>query len=307
MESEKYMKDKKSNGKKSKYEIFRRIMLSIFIFLFVCFFIQFSVLIFKYIQARNVSGEAISGIESIIKPSESIPVSTDPIIIDPSTDPEGSETGEDAPGESQPDSTVTNPPEHAYSEYFSQWQQFIRDSKKKYPDLVGYIEIENLDMLYPIVQAEDNAYYLDHLIDGTRNNRGEIFLDYRNNGDNIIDNSHIILYGHNLADGTKFHPLTDLRDAENFYNSPVNIITEDGIFTFTIFSFYRTDKDSPYTIIDFESSQKFALFCTMEQANSMHESNFEFRGKEIVLTMSTCVNDLGGRWCTHAVLTNITR
>ena len=115
------------------------------------------------------------------------------------------------------------------------------------------------------------------------------------------------LYGHNLADGTKFHNLTELRKEEKYYNSPINIITEDGIFTFTIFSFYKTDRNSPYTKVEFESSQRFALFCMMEQENSMYESNFEFKGKELVITLSTCVNDMGGRWCTHAVLTNITR
>ena len=157
------------------------------------------------------------------------------------------------------------------------------------------------------MQSEDNEYYLDHLIDGTRNDRGEIFLDYRNNGEDITDNKHLVLYGHNLADGTKFHNLTKLKKEENYYNSPINIITEDGIFTFTIFSFYRTDKNTPYTKIEFASKQQFAMFCIAEQESSMHESDFEFKGKELILTLSTCVNDMGGRWCTHAVLTNITQ
>ena len=294
------MNDKKAPKRKiSKYEIFRRIMLSVFLCLFVFFLIQFGMIIFKYIQARQVSDKVLEGVGSITKPpAESTPVPDVPVIIAPETLPDES---------TPPVGPTVDQPEHVYSEYFSQWLQYIKESKEIYPDLVGYIEIENLGILYPIVQSDDNDYYLNHLIDGTKNDRGEIFLDYRNNGEDITDNKQIVLYGHNLADGTKFHNLTKLRNEENYYNSPIHIITEDGIFTFTIFSFYRTDKNSPYTKVEFKGCQRFAIFCMEEQANSMYESNFEFTGKELILTLSTCVNDMGGRWCTHAVLTNITR
>lgn len=294
------MNDKKAPEKKiSKFEIFRRIMFSVFVCLFVFFLIQFGLIIFKYIQARNLSDKVLEGASSITKPQseESTPADDIPVIINPTTEPE----------ESMPGGPSIEQPEHVYSEYFSQWLQYIKESKEIYPDLIGYIEIENLGILYPIVQAEDNDYYLNHLIDGTKNDRGEIFLDFRNNGYDITDNKQIVIYGHNLADGTKFHNLTKLRKEEYYYNSPINIITEEGIFTFTIFSFYKTDRDIPYTKINFSSTQRFTLFCIEEQAKSMYASNFEFTGKELILTLSTCVNDMGGRWCTHAVLTNITR
>ena len=300
--------EKKPAGEKkklSKYEIFRRIMLSVFIVLFVCCLIQFITLIFKYIEARRVSEEVLEGAEQITKPVESSPLSTDPIQIEPETTPPPESS---SPAESGEDTTPElEQPDHVYSEYFSQWLEYIRQSKKKYPDLVGYIEIENLDILYPILQSDDNSYYLDHLIDGSKNSRGEIFLDYRNNGESFLKNDNIILYGHNLADGTKFHNLTRLREEENYYSSPINIITEDGIFTFTIFSFYKTEKDTQYLRLNFESKQRYILYCLNEQSMSMYPSNYTFTGKEVILTLSTCVNDMGGRWCTHAVLTNISQ
>ena len=93
----------------------------------------------------------------------------------------------------------------------------------------------------------------------------------------------------------------------DFHNSPINIITEEGIFTFTIFSFYKTDTDLEYTKPTFDYYSNFGMFCVEEQAKSMYESNFKFTGKEVIITLSTCVNEFGGRWCTHAVLTNISR
>ncbi len=279
------------NGQKkkiSKYEIFRRIMLTVCICLVVALLIQLAVIIVDYIEARKLSSEVLGGVANIQKPPVESPVGSTPIKI------------EDTP----PD---TERPDHIDSEYFAQWLGHIQETKKKYPDFIGYIEIENLNILYPIVQTDNNDYYLDHLIDGSSNKSGEIFMDYRNNSSLITSNQNIVLYGHNLGDGTKFHNLTKLRKEENFYNSPINIITEEGIFTFTIFSFYKTDTDLEYTKTDFVYYSNFGMFCVEEQEKSMHKSEFKFTGKEVIITLSTCVNDFGGRWCTHAVLTNISR
>ena len=273
------------NKKKlSKYEIFRRIMLSVCIIACVLLVIQLGYIIGGYIKARKVSSDVLGDVGNISKPPAESGDKT-PIVFDPNAER----------------------PEHVGSEYFAEWLEYIKATKAKYPDFIGYIEIENLDILYPIVQTDNNSYYLDHLIDGTKNKNGEIFLDSRNISCPLTINKNIVLYGHNLADGTKFHNLTKLRKAENFYNSPINVITEEGIFTFTIFSFYKTDEKTQYTKLEFAAEKNFGIFCTNEQRKSMHESNFEFTGKEVILTLSTCVNDFGGRWCTHAVLTGITK
>ena len=274
-------KDDNSPKKKiSKYEIFRRTMLVICICLTVAFALQLTVIVVDYVKARKSSSEILEGVEGITKPSDT------------------------NVGEPNPD---TNDKDPEYSEYFSLWLKNIRETKEQYPDFVGYIEIENLDILYPILQTDNNEYYLNHLIDGTKNNSGEIFMDYRNNSSALYDNQNIVLYGHNLGDGTKFHNLTKLRKEENFYNSPVNVITEEGIFTFTIFSFYKTDGNEQYTPVSFDYYTNFWRFCVDEQDKSMHKSEFKFTGKEVILTLSTCVNDMGGRWCTHAVLTGFSK
>lgn len=281
--------DNTPKKKISKYEIFRRIMLVICICLVAALLIRLAFIISDYIKARKVSSEVLGGVVDITKPPmEGSTPSTTPIKI------------EETP-------TDTERPDHVNSEYFSQWLKYIRETKEKYPDFIGYIEIENLDILYPIVQTDNNDYYLDHLIDGTSNKNGEIFMDHRNNASPLTDNQNIVIYGHNLGDGTKFHNLTKLRKEENFYNSPINIITEEGIFTFTIFSFYKTDSEADYAKLKFDYYSNFGMFCVEEQNKSMHESNFKFTGKEVIITLSTCVNEFGGRWCTHAVLTNISQ
>ena len=76
------------------------------------------------------------------------------------------------------------------------------------PDIVAWIYIEGTKVNYPIVQGEDNSYYLKHLFSGEWNGSGCIFLDFRN--DASFADRHSIIYGHHMKNGTMF---TDL-DAE---------------------------------------------------------------------------------------------
>ena len=72
------------------------------------------------------------------------------------------------------------------------------------PDIVGWVYIPNTVINYPIVQASDNDYYLDHDFDGDEGwlaEFGTIFLDYRN-ASNWNDSSNFV-YGHHLNDGSQ--------------------------------------------------------------------------------------------------------
>jgi sortase B len=77
-------------------------------------------------------------------------------------------------------------------------------------DIVGWVMIPGTRINYPIVQASDNDYYLNHLFDKTPSDAGAIFLDSEN--DPAITGWNNIIYGHNLIDGSMFASLKSYRE-----------------------------------------------------------------------------------------------
>lgn len=72
-------------------------------------------------------------------------------------------------------------------------------------DIVAWIQIPGIEVDYPVVQGEDNEHYLHYTFDGKENIAGSIFLDYRNRAD--FTDGKVILYGHNMQDGSMFSNL----------------------------------------------------------------------------------------------------
>lgn len=67
---------------------------------------------------------------------------------------------------------VNNPIDH---------EEDIKRLKQEYnnEDIVGILEIENSNYVVPILQADDNEYYLNHDAYGKDNYMGAIYLDFR--------------------------------------------------------------------------------------------------------------------------------
>lgn len=99
--------------------------------------------------------------------------------------PQPPATSESGGAETQPDEDDTIWPEVDFV--------VLRETN---PDIVAWIYIEGTKINYPIVQGEDNRYYLKHLFSGEWNGSGCIFLDFRN--DASFADRHSIIYGHHM-------------------------------------------------------------------------------------------------------------
>lgn len=170
------------------------------------------------------------------------------------------------------------------------------------PDIYGWISIAGTSINYPIVQGEDNDYYLDHAYTGDYLPIGSIFADYRNSK-NITKNYNTIFYGHNITSGSMFHDVTKFFKDEYFEDTYIYIYTVDGIFVYEPFSVYETRYDYNYFKTDFKSAEDFITFTEEIKANSAKEKDMEFTENDRIITLSTCTNGAYyARYALHAKL-----
>ena len=77
-------------------------------------------------------------------------------------------------------------------------------------DAVGWIEIPDTSVSYPLVHTTDNTYYLTHTFDNKTNRSGSIFVEASNAAD--FSDLHTIIYGHNMKNGSMFAGLKNYSD-----------------------------------------------------------------------------------------------
>lgn len=95
----------------------------------------------------------------------------------------------------------------------------INKLKEINKDTVGWIILTDSNINYPIVQTDNNDKYLNTTFEGKNNRAGAIYLDMSSNIDNKL--STLIIYGHNMKNGTMFRELNDLVDNSYFNNHKV--------------------------------------------------------------------------------------
>lgn len=180
--------------------------------------------------------------------------------------------------------------------------------KEDYPDIYGWIlmpDMEHID--YPVMQCGDNNFYLNHDWQGKWLEAGAIFVDF-NCSPHVTENRNTVIYGHNMLNGMMFSDIAKFTSKEVFDSNPyVYLFTLDGVYTFTIFSFYKTDYKSGYIETYFPTTQSLVDFCENSRANSLYyREGVQFTDDTRILTLSTCTDGrLSDRYCLQAVLTEV--
>ncbi len=102
---------------------------------------------------------------------------------------------------------------------------------------VGWIYACNGEISYPIVASCDD-YYLSHSVDGKQSKAGAILVD-SDSENPFVDNSAVI-YGHNMKDGSMFHPLLQYWQKNDYAleNPYIYILTENNSYIYEITSVY---------------------------------------------------------------------
>lgn len=163
---------------------------------------------------------------------------------------------------------------------------------KQNSDTKGWIKVEGTNVNYPFVQSSDNEYYLKHSYDNTYNKKGWVFLDYRNNMDNLDKNT--ILYAHGLMNNAMFGSLrrTVKQDwSKNKNNRVIKVSTPSSMLLFEVFSSYTIEPESYYITSEFSSNEEFSTFIDTIKSRSFYDYNTPVSTDDKILTLSSCYDD----------------
>lgn len=169
-------------------------------------------------------------------------------------------------------------------------------------DVLGWILIPDSPVDFPLLQGEDNDYYLTHTWDHQYNSVGSIFLEHRNTPDFTDYNT--IVYGHNMNDGAMFSELKDFSDEMYFQSHPyIYIALESGVYRYAVFSCYRAGLQDPTYGLSFNQETTKEKFLAHALGQSVIDTGIVPSQTDRILTLSTCFGDGSNtRWVVHARL-----
>ena len=235
------------------------------------------------------------------------------LIIDPpATETAGATTTTEPPvttssteTEETPVVETTEPapvPREEYQEIYAQ----MSSMKAQYPDFFGWIYI-NFDEKHiinlPVMQGDDNSFYIHHAYDGTESKSGSICVDYRNTDRRIDLNQNLIFYGHHMNDGSMFASVAGkYKSRANFDNVPIVFYSMEGVYTFNVFSVYNAKAGDDFDTVAF-GGDKLKQFCVAKQSKSFFSKKLTFDEQKTIVTLVTCTNfGSEGRVIVHGVL-----
>jgi SrtB family sortase len=171
-------------------------------------------------------------------------------------------------------------------------------------DFRGWLYFPAVEVSYPVVQGEDNNYYLKHSFEGGKSNSGSIFMDCGAAPDWSDRNTFV--FGHNMRDGSMFGAFKELVDDPSLLdaNPRFFLYTEDLVYTYEVFSYYMTKSDSNRYMV-FTSDENYDKYTGWAVENSNYGFDVDLSGRPNIVSLSTCYGSAGTsrRVLIHGVLT----
>lgn len=170
------------------------------------------------------------------------------------------------------------------------------------PHVVGWIRIPGTGIDFPVVQGEDNAFYLDHSWDKSPNQYGSIFLECMN--DPKMEEFNTIIYGHRMNDGSMFAPLLDYAREDFLRAHPyIYLVTDAAVLRYQVFSSYTADVDSDAYGLGMQLEHTKREYIADAIENSDVDTGILPAFTDRILTLSTCTRgSFESRRVVHAYL-----
>ena len=164
-------------------------------------------------------------------------------------------------------------------------------------DMVGWIRIDGTDIDYPVVQRVDEPnYYLKHDFAGRYTDYGCPFMQA--DCDALAPSDNLIIYGHNMKDGSMFADLAKYR-SKDFWQTHKTVWfdTELGSYAYEIFAVIHTtvqadaaDAFAFYLFVDAATPEEFTSYVSACKARALFDTGIFAEYGDKLLTLSTCDN-----------------
>lgn len=159
----------------------------------------------------------------------------------------------------------------------------------QYPQIAGWLYCSGTNINYPVMQGEDNSYYLHHAPDGAYQFSGSLFVSCNNTMPFADDNT--IIYGHNMKNGSMFGELANYRADRSYYrkHGVWYFLTPQKNFKLTILAGCMVDTDSDVYRTDWGGQEALVRYLNLLQS----KSEFQVEAPEKIshlATLSTCTS-----------------
>ena len=152
-------------------------------------------------------------------------------------------------------------------------------------DIIAWLECEGTVVDYPVVQAEDNNYYLRRLLDGSYHRFGTLFIDYQNDPEFLNQNT--VIYGHNIKAGTMFHMLDNYKEPDYYQEHPYFMLyLPDKTYRIELFSGTLVDGADGIPL-NFATEEEYQAYIDGLRAESTFTSPVEMTTSDRMVTLYT--------------------
>ena len=163
------------------------------------------------------------------------------------------------------------------------------------PDMVGWVYIPDTHINYPVLQnIDDEDFYWNHDIQKNVTRSGSIFIDRETRV--YPRDVQIVLYGHNMRDGTMFGDLKKYREQEFCRAHP--IIYFDTLYAkgqyeiVAVVGTHIRKNDEPgiryYWLRNYGDEEEFQEYKTFLNDESLYDTGVDFDYTDQLIVLSTC-------------------
>lgn len=166
--------------------------------------------------------------------------------------------------------------------------------KAKNSDVKAWLRNMGTVINYPIVQGSDNDYYLERLIDGTWNDKGTLFVDFRCK--DPFNDFLTIIYGHRMRDKSMFYTLGEYfegRQNPYFSEHPtMELYTPGKNYDLQIFGAAEIESTDGtlynFNIYDEEDKQAYIDWILNHNELAGYDNRFTVTPEDRIVMLSTC-------------------